>query len=434
MSSEYDSHQSHFRSVSDEFEEGDFNIHLPYSDLGRWISDDSMLAHAASAFRAWGRLNEIRALSFLSYVGPEPEKQYFIGYSHNRLDHSLVVGLTAGEIGRRNNLLQNQIDTLEIAGVLHDIATPALGDATKSIDPDNLDEEKFWQEMLNENGEMFLEEMGLEKETIDDIIKNRGALGQVLDIADRIAYTMKDLHEVIGNTGSKINIHPYLIELRYPLSHYPDIGNIYRDVVVDQKKELVFFSDSKKLGVFLLLRALMHRHLYMEPTSRGRDLFVANLIKPLYSADDSQPLNPRVLRQMVDRELLDYLAKHYEFPRLQGEWLYTQLTNWHPKYEKCDDSQQADQKTKEISNNGLLVLGIKECKGFDAGLSYLTLDRNQKIVPFEDGDPDMTHQIQRIEKDTRAVYVFYADVSEDTPINELLRKARGMPESITGHE
>lgn len=422
MSSEYDSHQSHFRSVSDEFEEGDFNIHLPYSDLRRWISDDSVLAHAASAFRIWGRLNEIRALSFLSYVGPEPEKQYFIGYSHNRLDHSLVVGLTAGEIGRRNNLLQNQIDTLEIAGVLHDIATPALGDAAKSIDPDNLDEEKFWHEVLDEKGKEFLRKKGLSRGKFDDIIVNHGHLGQVLDIADRVTYTTKDLGEVFGYVESKVNISPYLIELRYPLSHYPNIGNIYKDVVIDQKRGLVFFSDQKKLGVFLLLRALMHKHLYMEPTSQGRDLFVANLLRPLYSLDGQKPLNPQKLRKMVDREALDVLAKHYEFPRLQGEWLYTQLTNWHPRYERCETQEEAEQKEKEISNNGLLVLGVKECRGFDAGLSYLTLDRNQKIVPFEDADPGMAHQIRGIEKSTRAVYVFYTDISEDTPINDLLRR------------
>lgn len=430
MNSEYDPRQFHFSSISDEFEEGDFNIHLPYSDLKRWILDDSVLAQAASVFKIWGRLNEVRALSFLSYVGPAPEEQYFIGYSHNRLDHSLVVGLTAGEIGRRNNLLQSQIDTLEIAGVLHDIATPALGDAAKSIDPDNLDEEKFWHEVVDAKGEEFLKKKGLSREELDGIIVNHGRLGQMLDIADRITYTTKDLSEIIGYAESKINIHPYLLELRYPLSHYPDIGNIYQDVVVDQKKEQVFFSDYKRLGVFLLLRALMHKHLYMEPTSQGRDLLVANLLRPLYSPNGQKPLSPQELRKMTDREALDVLAKHYEFPRLQGEWFYTQLTNWHPRYERCETLREAEQKGKEISDSGHLVLGIKKCKGFDAGLSYLTLDEDRKVVPFEQADPTMAGQIRGIEGETRAIYVFYTDASRETPINELLRKVHGIPKVL----
>ena len=43
---------------------------------------------------------------------------------------------------------------------MHDIATPALGDAAKSIDPDNLDEEKFWHEVLDEKGKEFLRKKG----------------------------------------------------------------------------------------------------------------------------------------------------------------------------------------------------------------------------------------------------------------------------------
>jgi len=428
-------HQLDFNHISDVFtEEEDFFEFLPFSDLKRWTPTDSLLTKASNAFKIRERLHEIRALSFLSYVGPNPEQQYFIGYSHDRLDHSLVVAITAGEIGRLNNLPQKDIDTLEASGLLHDIATSALGDATKSIDPDNLDEEKFWQELLDKKGRTFLKERGIKIETIDGIIKNRGVLGQILDIADRITYTMKDLHNVVGAAESKINIHPYLIELRYPLSHHPQIGNIYKDVIVDQKKDIVFFADPKRLGVFLLLRALMHRHLYMESTSQGRDIFVANLIKPLYSPDGSQPLNPTLLRQMTDRELLDFLAKYYQFPRLQGEWIYALLTNWYPRYESFETQEEAGQKEKEISNNGFLVLGVKECRGFDAGLSYLTLDKNQKVVALEDTDPGMAHQIRGIERDTRAVYVFYTDISEDTPINELLRKVHSLPKSIIDHE
>src|SRR3989344_5934663 len=186
--------QPDFNHISDVVaEEGDFHENLPFSDLNRWIPENSLIKKAADVFKIWGRLHEIRALSFLSYVGPDPEQQYFIGYSHDRLDHSLVVAMTAGDIGRLNNLPQKDIDTLEASGLLHDIATSALGDATKSIDPDNLDEERFWQELLSENGERFIKEEGLKKESINDIIKNRGTLGQILDIADLIPYTMKDL-------------------------------------------------------------------------------------------------------------------------------------------------------------------------------------------------------------------------------------------------
>ena len=274
--------QPDFNHISDAFaEEGDFTENLPFSDLNRWISEDSLIKEAAGAFRIWGRLHEIRALSFLSYVGPNPEKQYFIGYTHSRLDHSLVVSIAAGEIARLNNLSQTDRNTLEIAGLLHDIATPALGDATKSIDSDNLGEEKFWQELLDKKGRAFLKEREIKIETIDEIIKNRGILGQILDIADRITYTMKDLHNVIGETESKINIHPYLIELRYPLSHYPQIGNIYKDVVVDQNKGTVFLQTPINL-VYSCFLGLLCIGIYTWNRRVREEIFLSQILLNLY--------------------------------------------------------------------------------------------------------------------------------------------------------
>ncbi len=411
--------QGEFRLLSDEFEDGDFKLFLPFSNLNRWVEEEDFLSKASKRLGAWKRLGGIRVLSFLSYVGPAPEKQYFIGYTHDRLDHSLVVALTAGEIGRRNNLPVSSINYLEAAGLLHDIATPALGDTAKSIDPENLDEEKFWRESLDNEGREFLKNENLNPQKIDGIINNGGVLGQILDVADRITYTMKDLRNVIRLMGNKINVRPYLIEIRYPLSHHPDIGNIFKDVAIDQKKGLVFFSDQDRLGVFLLFRALMHKHLYMDPTSQGRDLFVANLLKPLYSTDGSKPFSPERLREMTDREALDVLAGSYNFPRLRGDWIYTQLTNWYPMHQRCETVEDAKETARKISHR-YLVLGIKECKGFDTGISYLTLDEDGNVIPFREADVSMARQIEEVERATRGVFIYYTDVSKESPINKLL--------------
>ena len=147
--------QGSFDSILDEFDDGAFNLFLPYSNLNRWIPKNSTLDKATEVFPV-SRLREIKTLSFLAYVGPEPEENYFIGFSHTREDHVLVVAMVASEIARLNNIPPRDIETLEVAGVLHDIAMPALGDATKYIDPDNLDEERFWQETVGGNGEVFL--------------------------------------------------------------------------------------------------------------------------------------------------------------------------------------------------------------------------------------------------------------------------------------
>ena len=157
----------------------------------------------------------------------------------------------------------------------------------------------------------------------------------------------------------------------------------------------------------------------MEPTSQGRDLFIASLIKPLYSIDGSKPFSPQTLRKMTDMDALGVLAVNYKFPRLSGDWLYTNLTNWHPRYARCESRQEAEEKAKEIGEHSL-ILGIKECRGFETGKEYLTVHRNQ-VVPFWEADPGMSHQIDGIENDTKGVFVYYTDINGDAPINELLR-------------
>src|SRR3989344_2019714 len=287
-------------------EQDAFYEFLPFSDLNRWVQN-GIYTDAFDVFPL-RRLGEVKALSLLSYVGPKPEDHYFVEYSHTRLDHSLVVALTTEKILRRNGFPQEEVNLGIIAGLLHDIATPAHGDPTKKIDPKNLDEEVFWSEVLDTKGHEFILKHGGDKDSINKIINNEGILGQVLDIADRITYTMKDLYATVGPETSGLNIDPYLLQPRYILSRFPKIGDIYKDVGIDKKNQEVFFNDPKNLEAFLLLRAHMHKALYLNPTSQGRDLFFTKLLEPLYTNDNSALLNPSVLRRMSDHQLMRLLS------------------------------------------------------------------------------------------------------------------------------
>ncbi len=157
----------------------------------------------------------------------------------------------------------------------------------------------------------------------------------------------------------------------------------------------------------------------MEPTSRGRDLFVANLIRPFYAPDGSKELTPQELRKMADRELLETLAEKY-CTSPDPEWIYQALTNWYAKYETCDSFEEAKAKQEELEKRKLLVIGIKECKGFDPATSYKVRDEKGKVLAFRDLDPIMTGQIERIEHETHGIHVFYTDISHDSSLNSLL--------------
>lgn len=418
--------QMSFGRISDELENGFVYEHLPFSDLHRWIPENGLVEKAFRAFPL-GRLDQIRALSFLSYVGPNPKDVYALEYTHTRLDHTLVVALTVEEILRRYQIPQEQVTIGVIAALLHDVATPAHGDATKAVDMENLHEEKFWWDVLDQEGKDFIKQNGTDRDTLDKIIKNEGVLGQVLDIADRITYTMKDLNAVMGQRpAEEFNIDPYLLTLRYILSHNLEIGNIYKDVAIDQRKQEVFFTNPKNLGTFLMLRAHLFQSLYMHPTSQGRDFLVSKLIKTLYSKNRDSDITPEKLRNMTDMDLRKILADHYKVYFYSELDVLPRLINWYPEYEKFDTQEKAETREKQLKiKKDLTIIGVKECQGFDPGTSYKVVEGN-RYVKFRDYDPTVTGRIERIARETKGFFVFYVDASEDTPINRLI-KAVVMP-------
>ncbi len=398
------------------------NLSLPYSDLTNiWIPEKSLYENALRTLPL-GRLGNIKQLSFLSYIGPDPKITYFFPYSHDRLDHSLTVGLVAEKMLRQNRLPEDQINLGILAGFLHDIATPAHGDPIKYLDPEALNEETYWFEALDEKSKNFLEQFGATKEVMDGIISNQGVLGKVLDIADRITYTMKDLQAIRVDTRSPtINLNPYLIFINLILSHNPKIGNIYQEVGIDEKKQEVFFNNPQALATFLLLRAHLHQNLYLYPTNQGRDLFITQLIKPFYSRDGNSELNPQNLRQMDDFTLMNSLFHHYKSLLSHDEFAYSDLVNWHPEFERFDTVEDARKREEELrKNENIAVVGIKECKGFDPATSYKVAN-GYKYVEFRDFDPHASRQIEAIAESTKGIFLFWADVSEDSPTNNLLK-------------
>lgn len=412
-------YQPRLPNFEETLEQDAFYEFLPFSDLNRWVQN-GIYTDAFNAFPL-GRLGGVKALSLLSYVGPKPEDRYFVEYGHTRLDHSLVVALTIEQILKLNGFAQEEINLGIIAGLLHDIATPAHGDATKKIDPKNLDEEEFWWEVLDRKGYEFIFQHGGNKDSIGKIIKNEGVLGEVLDIADRITYTMKDVYATLEHETTNLNIDPYLLQPRYIISRFPKIGNIYQDVGVDNKNQEVFFNDPQKLEAFLLLRANMHKTLYLHPTGQGRDLFFTKLLEPLYANGNSALLNPTVLRRMSDHELMLFLCDHY-FPSSNSE-LYSQyLVNWYPEYERFDSEYEALKRKQEISQtDNIAVIGITNCRRFNPATSYKVVNEHGKIEEFREVKPVGAKNIEAIAKSTEGVFLFYADVSGNSPINNLIK-------------
>lgn len=397
---------------------------LPYSDFKRWIPEDDLWIDMYGSFPL-GRLGYVKQLSFLSYVGPNPEHTYFIPYSHTRLLHSQQVAFVGQEVAQQNGATIPQTDKIKIKFGLHDIATVAHGDAVKKVDPTNLHEETHWRDVTSKKGFSFLEKHNITPQEVDETLQNKGVEGKLLDVVDRICYTMQDLSEILGAQNfSKVDLHPYLVQLRYIMSHAPKLGNIYKDIGIDWKKEEIVFGDQEKLGLFLLLRAHLHQALYLNPTSMGRDMFVARLVKPFYDADGKKPLSPKSLMKITDENLIDNLMQEYGYSRSDIWW---DLVNWHPKYKRFDTIAQAKAYEKTLIKNGFPVIGIQECKGFNPATNYSVVENN-KVVPFREVSP-LSENIENIAQSTRGVFIFYTNDKNEAAA-ELMGKIKAKEKEL----
>lgn len=412
---------------------------LPYSNLRRWTEEGDIYEQAFSNFPL-DRLSGIKTLSFLSYAGTETnaERVIFLPYQHTRLDHSLVTAFVVEKILKHNGFSPKDVELGIVAGLVHDIAMPAHGDPTKKIDPLALDEEVSWWEVLDIKGLNFItQQLGIRPDKLDEIIKNKGVLGQVLDIADRITYIMKDINAIVRDDLNPYRPHKYyynmppvslessLLPLRHLLSQYPEIGNIYKEVGVDQKKEQVFFNNPEHLNVFLLLRAHLYKELYLKPTNQGRDVLIARLLQPLYSRNESEkPLSPMRLRLMTDEHILEILSKTYNYDRPLPNYIHSDLVNWFPEFAKFTNIREAKAFARKVRRRkNIVLIGVQEYEGFDPATSYNIADERGNIMPFKEFNPSAARELEEAAESTKGVFVFWADVSEDTRINKLLKSA-----------
>lgn len=371
---------------------------LPFSDLRGYVYEGEEFLEAIRSFPL-ERLNGIRALGFLTHISPDPKNQYFIEFNHTRFYHSLLVAKTMQTILRRNGM-DDKENIGVAASLLHDIATPALGDAAKSVDPVNLDEEKFWRDVLDDKSWMYLRGIVADSAMLDSIIKNEGVLGQVLDVADRIAYVCRDLYTFSNDPGVK--------EI---LEANSDIGNIYRDVFIEDGQ--IYFNDPERLRKFLLLRVIITKNLYMHPINQARDLKFAKFLSSYYSASDSDTdkLTPSILRRMTDNEALEWLAQKSGHPDAKTFpfMLFADFIRWQPKHiEKFDNLARLEKRENKLKENPKIkIIGVKVSNGFNPGTAYKVKGNKGEIVEFREFDPEGALEIEKIAESTAGVFLFY---------------------------
>jgi hypothetical protein len=104
-----------------------------------------------------------------------------------------------------------------------------------------------------------------------------------LDIADKTAYTLRDIDNLLyTKTAAPLSLRsPLFLELQTLVNNNPFLGEIINDIKIEN--ELIYFKDIERLYTFLLARVYMHNIIYLNPEVHTREhimgLIIAFLIE-----------------------------------------------------------------------------------------------------------------------------------------------------------
>lgn len=394
---------------------------LPHTGISYAIKDDGLcfdLARACNLFR----LDGIRQLGYLRAPAPTHDIIANAPLSEStRYAHSIDVMAIATVMAQNLGLTGTMFATTRAAGLLHDMGTPAGGDSVKMIDPRALDEDLNFPKLLARHDvSAILAKHGINRKLLCEAILNRGIAGEILDIADKLAYVGRDLFQTLHHIkgGAYIDLQPGLKTLARLLEYYPLVCSIW-DAVELQDGHVVF-TDPGRLGAFLRVRTLMFRELYYHPRARFGEFLVSRLlVKALYRR---KIVTIAGLVEMADYELERLMESEYGTGPFSIERLYATPLARARSFEHIEDAH-AFMATLRADGNVFCLLD-DDRRAIKTGTKFLV--RGQRFPhTFKEACPDDAAEIEEMAALYPMVHVYYLDgePSIESAKLEELRKA-----------
>ncbi len=366
---------------------------------------------------AFQRLKGVKALGFLAHVRDDWDTGDFKrvpseerGFPHSRMYHSILVARLTEAILRENNFPEEEIKLGILAGLLHDVATPAGGDAIKGLNPKGLDEEDYWKDVIGLQGKKIIHNAGISTKDLNRAIHNEGIVGKVLDVADRIAYTYADTYYIrridIANMGPFPHIYPQ------------------QEIKVDREAEEIVFTDPFSLGEILSKRAENFFEVYMFPTNRAADMLIRRLVEPFYAEDGSRPLNSERLREMTDDELFDFL--HDQYGLLTADSFQKAFVSFSTEYYDASPSEVEVLMRHLQKRPEMIKIGAEWLPKVNPCTSYLVKHPSTgEVMPFREFDSIQAGIIELRTERRGPFFVYVYDASEPTRFNEVVKNVLG---------
>lgn len=241
---------------------------LPFIGFGLSVEEGGMVE---AVYRHWPlpRLARVRQLGMLSLpvVGPERPHFYGIGFQHTRYVHSLIAYAFATLWATTCGLTEDESTVIRLAALTHDLLTPAGSDTTKQVDPVRFNEDVNYFRLFEHPGWPALaDKFQVNQSLLLETIAGQGPLGKLLDLADKLSYTLVDADSLRRQLPRGVIDSPELDLFHRLLESYPFILSWWDRVMMMEGQMVV--ASPRRLANFLLLRALMFKILYLNPAAR----------------------------------------------------------------------------------------------------------------------------------------------------------------------
>jgi HD superfamily phosphohydrolase len=371
---------------------------LPFSRIGGYILMCSGLSQKLFNAFNMSRLGAVKQLAYIRDSRWRKDLHSFttsIPFNHTREAHSLDVLAIGMLIVKNNPCLQPYENLLHTAFLTHDARTPALGDTTKGVDPEFFDEDKQYNTFFKDNPEWELirNDYDIDEQKLYERVNGKGVLGQVLNLADKIAYVTRDaqmytklmLHiatedSILDNESDK------LFEL---VEKNPYITDIWNDIkVIDDR---VVIKQSEQVANFFLLRALMFKHVYYAPGAHFPERAILQyFLKEMYN---KKILTGEEILNCTDSLLENYITAYAEIdPYFSGQ----SIQKIAPRIESFDSYELAERYLSMLDKSRTAFIDTFTNKT-KTGVEDIWIEQpDGHITLFKYAFPDMYEKIQSI--------------------------------------
>lgn len=395
---------------------------FPYTGISYAVKSGGFTEEVAQVFDLF-RLMDIRQLGYLHdpIVRAVEAPALGMSFHHSRFSHILDVYAISSLITINNGLPRHQRRLMRVAALAHDARIPAGGDTIKMVDPQAFNEEIHFPELLEgERWENLKIKYHLPEKDLIDAVQGRGVLGEVLDLADKIAYVSRDADLFISRYSPRgpVGRRDEYVAVKKLVLGRPLICGLWDAIRVEGRQVVV--QSPERLIDFLLLRAYLFRGLYYHPGARFFEAMVAKVIvQYLY---DTGALTREQLIAMTDADLDrligEMVGQPYSWAVMGGDAAVLD-----PRVEVFGCVEEAKRREAELVASGIAFTLVEVFSKPSNGGTEFLVKRDGNILPLVEAFPEEASRIETIIRPEDPIRLYYLPRQELWPKATQLQRA-----------